>query len=124
MDQRIIIEKDGTILAQHTNESYLSHYDQPVWVIEEEEPDPGRVVWRQGKKEQYLDFLGVVDGWFIAAQSDGNLVGIIWSDGSYYANLIVQAGTGQVADRTALDNIDDGTFQVIGTVPMGILGCL
>ena len=124
MEQGISIEKDGDILAHHTTETCLSHYGQPVWVIENDDPPPGCVIWRQGEREEKLDFLGVVDGWFVAVQSDGKLVGIIWSDGNYYANLIENTETGQVAEKTTIKQIEEGCYQVRGTVPIGGIGCI
>jgi len=124
MEQKIKIEKDGNILAQHTTESCLSHYDHPVWVVIEDDPDPGCVIWRQGKQEQKLDFLEIVDGWFVAVQDDGNLIAIIWSDGYYYANLIHKRTNNQIANITDIDYVSNGLYQVFGTVPLGLLGCI
>ena len=84
----ITIRRKEKILAHHTTESYLSHYGQPVWTIEDEDPKPGRATWEQDGKEQEIDILGVKAGWLIVRQSDGYLAGIIWSDGGYFANLL------------------------------------
>lgn len=85
----ITIEKESTILAHHTTESYLSHYGQPVWVVEEKNPEPGPVVWRQDETSITLDILEVRGGWLICRQPNGLLCGVIWSDGEYFANIIV-----------------------------------
>lgn len=82
------------ILAHHTVNSTLSHYNQPVWVIEDEDPDPGRVTWKQGEREVDLDILCVKSGWLIVKQPDGFLCGIIWSDGTYFSNVLENAETG------------------------------
>ena len=84
----ITISRNGETLAQHTTASPLSHYGQAVWVIEVENPEPGPAVWQQGENQFKLNVLAVRGGWLIAKQPDGLLCGIIWSDGSYYANLL------------------------------------
>lgn len=84
----ITISRNGKILAHHTTASPMSHYGQAVWVVEVEDPEPGPAVWQQGEKKLRLNILAVRGGWLIAKQPDGLLCGIIWSDGSYYGNLI------------------------------------
>lgn len=85
------IEMEKEIIAHHTTQTYLSHYGQSVWVVENENPEPGPVVWRQGEMTIPLDILETRGGWLICKQPDGLLCGIIWTDGSYYADLLVDA---------------------------------
>ncbi|MBT3368524.1 MAG: hypothetical protein HN416_15345 [Nitrospina sp.] len=95
MEEAIHIYVDeNNILAHHTTESCLSRYGQPVWVVEDENPDPGTVIWRQGENEVPLNVIGVKGGWLIVRQPDGLLSGIIWSDGTYHANLLEDSETG------------------------------
>lgn len=113
----ITITKDGTIIAHHTTESCLSHYGQPVWVVEDEDPGEGKAIWSQGENEQPLQIIGVLGGWLIAAQSNGLLLGIIWSDGSYYANLIVRRDSDLPARKdTTLNELRACRHQVQGVV--------
>jgi len=50
---------------------------------------PGRIHWRQvdgpDLEVQALELRG---GWLVCRQADGLLLGIIWSDGNYYADLL------------------------------------
>jgi hypothetical protein len=121
----IVIKQNGEILAHHTTESCLSHYGQPVWVVEDEDPKPGPATWSQGDNIQELEILCVKAWWLIVRQPDGYLVGILWNDGDYYANLLETAGgkpcrdleAGQMvrgAVRLDPDNPDDlGSVSVI-----------
>ena len=86
---KITIKRGQDILAHHTTESPLSHYGQPVWVVEDPDPAPGPITWQQGETKYTLDLLEVKGGWAIVRQPDGYLAGIIWSDGTYYADMIV-----------------------------------
>jgi hypothetical protein len=36
-----------------------------------------------------IELLGFVGGWMLARQPDGFVIGIIWSDGSYYADFVI-----------------------------------
>jgi len=87
--QAITIKKDGQIIAHHTTETSLSHYGQSVWVIEESEPGSGPALWSQGDNIQEIEIICKRGGWLIICQSDKYLAGIIWSDGNYYADLLV-----------------------------------
>ena len=84
----VTISRNGEALAHHTTDSSLSHYGQAVWVVEDESPAPGPVLWQQGEKMIRMTIIGVRGGWLVVRQPGGLLVGIIWSDGSYHANLI------------------------------------
>lgn len=84
----ITITKDDEIIAHHTTESVLSHYGQPVWVIEDEDPEPGPAIWKQGDNEVSIEIIEVRAGWLIIRQPDDLLSGIIWSDGNYFANIL------------------------------------
>ena len=55
--ERISITRNGEVLAHHTTDSPLSHFGQPVWVVEQEEVDPGKVQWCQGSQELTLNAL-------------------------------------------------------------------
>jgi len=90
----ITIKQGGEILAHHTTNTCLSHYGEPVWVVETDHPQPGPATWQQGDNVQHLDILSTKAGWLIVRQPDGALVGILWSDGIYYADLLVSTTTG------------------------------
>jgi len=86
----ITITQRDQVLAHHTTETPLSHYGQPVWIVEQDPPElPGRIHWRQvdgpDLEVQALELRG---GWLVCRQADGLLLGIIWSDGNYYADLL------------------------------------
>jgi hypothetical protein len=84
----ITISRNGEVFAHHTTTNALSHYGQPVWIIEDNDPAPGPVIWQQGETQLKMTVLTVRGGWLCVRQPGGLLAGIIWSDGSYYANLI------------------------------------
>ena len=126
----ITISRDGEILAHHTTETPLSHYGTPVWVIEDEEPAPGPVMWTQGDNHVTMGVLGTVGGWLVCRQPGGLLCGIIWSDGNYTADLIVtREGESPVRDAS-LEDLSSGDCMVRGAVPMSAwneespLGCI
>jgi hypothetical protein len=85
----VTITQNGKVIAEHTTDSPLSHYGQSVWVVQEPEPSPGAATWLSGAVEMQIDIICVRDGWLVCKQHDGLLCGIIWSDGDYYANLLV-----------------------------------
>ena len=114
------LERDGEILAHFTTESSMSHYGQPVWIVEDEDPDPGPVIFHNEDKMSNLEILGVVDGWLVVRRENEELAGILWSDGSYYAGTI----TGPKDEDITLDDLKNGDFQVEGTLPMGMLGSI
>jgi hypothetical protein len=89
MSDKIILKRDDEILAHHTTESCLSSYGQIVWVIEDLHPDPGPVMWFQGDNIQHLEIVDLVGGWLVVRQDNKLLAGIIWSDGNYYADAII-----------------------------------
>ena len=111
MEEPITISRGEEIVAHHTTESCLSHYGQPVWVVEQEEVEPGPAIWRQGKRTVDIDILCQRGGWLICRQPDGFLCGIIWSDGSYYAEVLVDQ------DGNPLKNLQDGA-RVRGTIQL------
>ena len=84
----IKITRGEVVLARHTTQSSLSHYGQAAWVVEDPDPAPGPVVWQQGETKTRMTIIGLRGGWLCVRQPGGLLAGIIWSDGSYYANLI------------------------------------
>jgi hypothetical protein len=107
----ITIFRGEEILAHHTTASPLSHYGQAVWVVEVYEPDPGPATWRQNDIRIDIVVLETRGGWLVCRQPDGNLCGIIWSDGSYHADLIVDA-----AGRPCKRLEKNGRYQVRHTV--------
>ena len=123
--ESITITRGEEILAHHTTVSALSHYGQPVWVVENESPDPGPATWEQAGGITEIDIIGLTDGWLIARQSDGLIVAIIWSDGSYYAGCVVDQSDQVYSGEFDIENIPDGAY-VQGTVPFpgNPLGCI
>ena len=108
----ITISRNGEILAHHTTESSMSHYGQAVWVVEDDDPEPGQVIWQQGENKIRMTIIEVRGGWLVCRQPGGLLCGIIWSDGSYYANLI------ETRDgRPCKSLYKHGGQQVRGTLP-------
>ena len=94
----IQIERDGKVLAHHTTETFLSHYGQLVWTIEDASPEPAPVIWKQGHKAIPLHVVELRGGWLVCRQPDGFLCGIIWTDGTYYADLVVDESGEPVQD--------------------------
>lgn len=128
--ENIVITKDNKIIAHHTTDSPMSSYGQPVWVVENKDPGPGVATWKQGDNQVTLNILGVIGGFLVASQPDGLLCGIIWSDGNYYANLIVVRDCDLPARKdVTIHELANGKFQVRGTVVIGAfedespLGC-
>jgi len=125
------ITRNDEILAHHTTESCMSRYGQEVWIVEDETPEPGPAIWHHEEKQAELDVLGVLDGWLVVKQPDGYLAGIIWSDGGYYADVIVDADGKPVAG-ISFDDLaaasaatpSGGCYQVNGTIQMGQLGSI
>lgn len=112
----IQILQNGEVLAHHTTETPLSHYGQAVWVVEVENPGTGRAIWTHGELEFDIQIKGVVGGWLVAQQPDDLLTGIIWTDGSYYANIIEDRETGEAVREASLEELRSGRYQVRGTV--------
>jgi len=117
------ITRNDEVLAHHTTESCMSRYGQEVWVVEDEQPEPGPVMWHHEEKQAELDALGVLDGWLIVRQPDDYLAGIIWSDGCYHADLIVDAD-GEPVSGISLEDLAAGGYQVSGTIQVGQLGSI
>ena len=115
----IKITQNGKILAEHSVDSPLSRYGLPVWTILEPEPSPGAALWIKGAAKQWIVIIGVRDGWLVVKQQDGLLCGIIWSDGTYYANLIVN-----VDGRPVRGLVDVEGLHVGGTIALGGLGSI
>ena len=110
----ITIYRGDTVLGHHTTDSSMSHYGQPVWQIEDDEPEPGPATWHQDGQNIYMDIIGVIGGWLVCRQPGGLLIGIIWSDGNYYAECIVKQATGKPIRRGKLTS---GQYEVRGTIP-------
>lgn len=133
----ITITKDEVIIAHHTTDSPMSRYGQLVWVVENDDLDPGDALWQQGDNKVELKVLGVLGGWLVAAQPDGLLIGIIWSDGCYYANLVEDRASKQPISIDQIDGsgvtdliwdkdevmqrLKEGCCQVKGTIAIGSL---
>jgi hypothetical protein len=108
----IKITRGDKTLASHSTDSPLSHYAQAVWVVEVEHPEPGPATWAQeGGPSMTVDILIVDDGWLICRQPDGLLIGILWSDGSYYAECLIDK-KGRTSKRLRNGLSVRGTIQV------------
>ena len=119
MTTEIRIKQGENILAEHNTDSPLSHYGQAVWIVQEENPDTGPAeitITQDGGESQTIpmEIVGVFDGWLVARQPDGYLCGIIWSDGSYYADLIEQDG--EPVQEWKEDSFENGSYTVRGTI--------
>lgn len=112
----IKIERNGEILAHHTTEHPASYGGQPVWVIEDEDPEPGPALWIQGDDRYELDILGVVGGWLVCRRTESPLWGITWKDGGLYADVIEDRETGSAVGDITLDDLRGGKYRVRGTV--------
>jgi len=112
----ITISRGKTILAHHTTDHPRSSYGQPIWSIEVERPRAGRALWVQGDNQMSMVIYGYQDGWLICRQPDGLAVGILWSDGVYYADCIIDTRTDKpVKLRNGLKSLKD-YHKVRGTV--------
>jgi hypothetical protein len=65
-------------------------------VVEDENPDPEPAIWQQGENVCPIEIIEARSGWLICRQPDSLLCGVIWSDGNYYADILVDG-----ADRPA-----------------------
>jgi hypothetical protein len=127
----IKILKGGEVIAHHTTESNLSHYGQPVWVVENDDPGRGKAIWTDGETELEIKIIGVIGGWLVIQQHDGMYAGIIWSDGNYFADLIVTR-EGQVPvkqeSKVTLKKLENKKYMVRNTVTAfddeSPLGCI
>ena len=102
----------GDLLAEQTTSHALSHYGSLIWSILDPEPCAGPAIWQQGANRQEVDVLELRDGWLIVRQHSGVLAGIIWSDGSYFADVLID-GNGNAATE-----LQDG-LRVKGAVQIG-----
>lgn len=119
----ITIIQNKEIIAHHTTESHLSHYGQPVWIIKNENPDPGLAVFKELETDTLFDIeiVGVVGGWLVIKQPPTEdmpqlLAGIIWSDGGYYGDLIQTRDGNNFVSDAEIDALNSGNFMVKGTV--------
>ena len=122
MTQPITITQDNKLLAHHTSEHSNSSYGQLVWSIADRNPRIGPIDWEQNDSHQSLYALGVLGGWLVARQTDGLLVGIIWSDGDYFANFIDNKRTGEPATNLSLYDLESGDYQIRDTLAIDIDG--
>lgn len=124
----IQITRGEEILAHHTTDHPRSSYGQPVWSIEESEPDSGAALWTESDSGQdvELSIICVLDGWLVCQQKINDaFIGIIWSDGSYYANTIINRETGDGIESWDCDEAKAGLYMVKDTVAVGDFGgCL
>ncbi len=119
MTTEIRIKQGENILAEHNTDSPLSHYGQAVWIVQEENPDAGPAeitITPDGGEPRTMpiEVIGVFDGWLVVRQQDGYLCGIIWSDGSYYAEVIEQDG--EPVQDWEEDCFEQGGYTVRGTI--------
>jgi hypothetical protein len=114
MSEPIRITRLGTadLLAEQTTSHALSHYGSLIWSILDPEPCAGPAIWQQGANRQEVDVLELRDGWLIVRQQSGVLAGIVWSDGSYFADVLID-GNGNAATE-----LQDG-LRVKGAVQIG-----
>ena len=113
----ITITRSGVTLASHTADHARSSYGTLIWSIEESNPDPGPAEWsQQDNGKMAIKIIGVVGGWLVAIQPNGLLVGILWSDGSYYAECIVNRQTQTTTSRAKLSSLQSGKYMVRGTI--------
>ncbi|MGD9975206.1 MAG: hypothetical protein AB7S77_19255 [Desulfatirhabdiaceae bacterium] len=117
MENSISITRGKDILANHTTDSPMSHYGQKVWSVVDSEPLPGHALWKQGDNCVDIEIVAVVGGWLVVKQPDGFLAGIIWSDGSYHADLIINADGHPVKKMVKGCHVRD-------TLPIGELGSI
>lgn len=126
----IRIERDGQILAQHIIEHPASDYVQPVWVIEDKDPEPGPAVWIQGDDRYELDIIGVVGGWLVCRRPESPLWGIAWKNGPFHGDVIEDRETGSAVGDITLDDLRSGNYRVRGTAAVDVsngespLGCV
>lgn len=122
-----IVTLTGEVLAHHTTDHPFSHYNHPVWSIEDQHPAPGPVlIINSGTGQEIpLQLLGIVGGWAVLADEAGAALGVIWSDGSYEAGLIRERDTGEIAKGITLESVLTGEYMVEGAVllPGAVLGC-
>ncbi len=112
----IKIERNGEILACHTTEHPTSHEGRLVWIIADEDPEPGPALWIQGDVSFELEILGLVGGWLVCTRPEGPVWGIVWTDGEFYGDLIEDRETGSAAGDITLDDLRSGRYRVRGTV--------
>lgn len=118
----VTIERAGEIIAHHNESKVLSKRGNPLWSTEESNPAPGKVVWKHDGNNLELNALGVVDGWLVVEQPEGYLNGIIWRDGTYYADLIVDRKNGRPVKGLTLKEVGQGDYRIKGTTLPGGLG--
>ena len=111
----IKITRDNEILAEQTTDHPNSSYGSPVLVIHDESPEPGPATIILEDDSFQIEIIGEKAGWLVAKDERGFLIGVIWSDGSFFADNIVDE-SGSFATE-----LSDGC-QVRGTLPIGELG--
>ncbi|MDX9841916.1 MAG: hypothetical protein RBS95_10685 [Desulfobulbus sp.] len=124
----IQITRDKVVLAEHDwQHSLACSYGQPVWSIVDPEPSPGPAVWEDydsGDRAE-IHILGVVGNWLVVT-GPGGLHAIIWTEGLYYTEAIIDLKTGnQAGHEVDLDQLAGDDYLVAGTVsypgsPLGV----
>lgn len=118
----VTIEKAGEVIAHHNKNKAERERGKPPWSIKEPNPAPGKIMWKHDGKKLELNALGVVDGWLVVEQPEGYLNGIIWRDGLYYADLIVNTKNSHPVRELTIKEVGNGGYRVKGTEPQGKLG--
>ncbi|MDD4273402.1 MAG: hypothetical protein PHG14_06710 [Desulfobacter postgatei] len=115
--ESIQIKQGNEVIAERRTDDIRSRYGTPVWTILNEDPEPGKGIFLHGETVIPLLILGVRDGWLIVREKSGFLVGIIWSDGSFFAEAIIDENGMQVT------KLSPGC-RVQGTLHTGGLGSI
>jgi hypothetical protein len=120
---KITITQNGEIIAHHTTGTPLSHYGQPVWIIEDDSPEPGHAVFEEAESgtKFEIEILGIVGGWLIIRQpatdqAPALLAGIIWSDGNYYGDLVQTRDGANFIENATLDDLAGGDYMIKNTI--------
>jgi len=116
-NQSIQIKQGNEVIAEHRTDHPNSRYGTLVWTIHNEAPTPGKGTFLHGETVVPLEIIGVQDGWLIVREESGHLAGVIWSDGSFFADVIIDENGNPVTE------LSDGC-QVRGTLPVGGLGSI
>lgn len=115
----IEITRNKVALAEHDWQHPLaSSYGQPVWSIVDPNPAPGPALWEDydNNDRAEIHILGVVGSWLVVSGPSG-LHGIIWTEGLYYTDAIIDLRTGlQASDEVTLVQLASDEYLVAGTM--------
>jgi hypothetical protein len=102
-----------------------------VWAVEVADPEPGPVTIECDDGDVIeAKAVGVVGGWLLlAAAGENELVAILWSDGRYLADSVIDRTSGAKVNATVgLDDLRSGRYRVAVAVPFNDtespLGCV